>query len=786
MRHQRGFEQQVRRREVPGSKIVALMVAFLVAATSGGVLAAGLAIPAAGIAHAVSNKVVEIFDALPYYLERGELAQVSTVHASDGSLLATFFQQNRIEVPLSQISQHMIDAVVAIEDERFFEHHGVDVRGVTRALVNNATGGDLQGASTITMQYVKNRLIDAAYRVGDWEGVAEAQDQSLSRKAREAAMAIALEQRVSKEEILEGYLNLSQFGFGVFFGVEAAARYFFNTTAAELTIIQAATIAGITNAPAHFDPTRNPRASEHRRNLVLHRMYENGFISRAEFDEARVIPVEDTLDRTPVPRGCMVAEGSAVFCDYVIRTILTSPEFGATHAERHELLNRGGLRIYTTLDPRLQEIAVEEVTRQVPAGNSAELEAAIVTVEPGTGRILAMAQNVPFDNRQDPADGTTALNYSAGPLLGASRGFQSGSVFKNFVLAEWLNQGRTLREHVNASRVVRPQSAWTASCAQFGGAPWGPRNAEGHEFGPTTVMRASYRSVNTAFATMSTQVDLCGVRDTAWAMGFRPTTRTVGGGAVVLEHPTVDDVEVTPAMIMGTQGTTPLYIANAHATVAANGTFCEPYAITRVVGPDGRELPIPGQSCTPGALEPNVAATLTYALRYTMTHGTGRRSQLAGGRPSAGKTGTSQGSAHTWFVGYTPELSTAVWVGEADGDTTNFNIRHPVTNRHIRTLFGSTLAAPLWATFMDRALEGQPHGQFEAPDPRLVGRYRPIVTEPDPSEYEAAPPADAPAPPVEQPAPPAEQPAPPAEPEPPAYTPEQAAPAPGDGGGDGY
>ena len=671
----------------------------------------------------------------------------------------------------------MINAVVAIEDERFWEHNGVDVRGISRALVNNFQGGDMQGASTITMQYVKNRLIDDAYRVGDWEGVAEAQSQSMARKAREASMAIALEQELSKEQILEGYLNLSQFGHGVIFGVEAAARFFFNTTAAELTPIQAATIAGITNAPARFDPTRNPRASEHRRNLVLYRMAVNGFITRAEFDAARVVPVEDTLEITPVPRGCVVAEGAAFFCQYVINTILTSPEFGETHEERHALLNRGGLRIDTTLDPHLQAIAVEEVTSHVPVDNAVGLEAAIVTVQPGTGRILAMAQNVPFNEQQDPPEGTTSVNFSAGPLQGASRGFQPGSVFKNFVLAEWLNQGRTLREHVNASRVERPQSTWHApGCSAFGGASWGPRNAEGHEFGPTTVLRSSYRSVNTAFATMSTHLNLCEVAQTAWDMGFRPTTRTSAGGAVVLTNPTVEDIEVTPAMIMGTQTTSPLSIASAHATLAADGTFCEPYAISRVVGADGRDLPLPSRTCTAGAVAPNVAATMNFALEHTMTHGTGRFSRLAGGRTSAGKTGTSQGSAQTWFVGYTPQLSTAVWVGSAEGEATHFNIRW--NGRFVRTLFGSTVAAPLWRDFMNRAHEGLPNERFSAPDPALVGRYRPIRPE-EPEETEAAPPAEQP--PAYNPAPPAEQ--------PPAYTPappaETQPPAGGDGGGDG-
>ncbi|GAB2475444.1 transglycosylase domain-containing protein [Xylanimonas ulmi] len=740
------------------TQLIALLLALLLLAGTGGVLTAGLMLPAAHALRTVTHTSREIFDEMPTVLERTPLAQASTVYAADGRHLATFFAQNRIVVPLEEISPHMRNAVVAIEDERFFEHNGVDTRALLRAAVNNTLGRPTQGGSTITQQYVKNVLIDVAYQAGDREGVDAARDQSMARKAREARLAIELENTLSKEEILEGYLNIAQFGRRSIFGVETAARFFFNTTAYELTPVQAATIAGITNAPSRFDPTVNPRLSEQRRNLVLNRMWAQGFLTDEEHDEARMTPIEDTLDVTPVPVGCQAAGGAAFFCDFVVATIRNSPEFGETQADRLDLLHRGGLRITTTLDMDMQAAAVEEVVAHVPTGNSAGLEAAIVSVEPGTGKIRAMAQNTPFDAALDPAPGTTAVNFSAGPAHGSSRGFQPGSTFKPFQLAEWLRQGGTLHDTVNATQVRRPQSAWTASCAQFGGAPWGPGNAEGRAHGNISVLRGIYASVNTAFATMSTEIDLCGLRDTMWDMGFRPTTRPGPQGPVTLFDPTPADIEITPAMIMGTQTTSPLQLAAAYATLASGGVFCEPIAITRVVGPDGADLPVPAPRCDPDALEPEVAATVTYALEHVMTDGTGRNSRLAGGRVSAGKTGTTQGSSQTWFVGYTPQLATAAWVGEASGETTNFNIT--VNGRFIRTLFGSTIAAPMWQSFMDRALADEPLLTFPAPDPAMVGTPR-VVQAPPPAPVAPATPAP-------------EEPAPPAAPEEPA----PAAPAP--------
>jgi len=696
-------------------KLTALTLSFVTLATAGGIASVGLVVPTALKVHQVADSAMSALTEVPVGLERRELAQASTMFAANGEVLTTFFAQNRTVVPLDEISQHMKNAVIAIEDERFEDHSGVDVRSVIRAAINNLRGGTTQGASTITMQYVKNRLIDASYHEGDPFGVITAQASSLARKAREAALAIELERNLTKDEILEGYLNLAQFGRNNIFGVENAAQFFFSKPASELTPVEAATIAGITNAPSRFDPITNPEASQARRNLVLFNMYRLGFISTDEWNEARQTTIQETLNINPVPHGCQAAGDAAFFCDYVISVIRTSPEFGATEAERMDLLNRGGLQIFTTIDMDIQAAAVEQVHSHVPNQNTANLDAALVSVEPGTGRIRAMAQNADFDPRPAPEPGATAINFSAGIATG-SRGFQPGSTIKPVVLAQWLKSPHNdLTSAVNAAS-IQPisQHNWDARCLETGfrGAdPWWPNNALRQRFGHMNPVRAMYLSVNTAFARMSLDMDLCDLRDTMWMTGFRPSVhmnlqQDYRHGQPLL-NPQPEDIMITPAMTMGSQNMTPLQLASAYATFASGGTYCNPIAISEVRGADGTSLPIPSANCIENALTRDIADQVSYTLQRSMGAGTGRVAQLSDGRESAGKTGTTNGSNHTWFIGYTAQLSTAAWVGNHRGNVEHFNINFE--GRRISTLFGSTIAAPMWRDFMNQAHEDMPN-----------------------------------------------------------------------------
>ncbi|KRD47146.1 hypothetical protein ASE27_01725 [Oerskovia sp. Root918] len=705
------------RRQVNAYQLIALLLAFVLVSGVGGVLGAGLLIPIAAGASQLTDSTVQIFDELPDELEPGPLSEQSRVFANDGTtLLATFYIENRIVVPLDEVSEHMRNAVVATEDKRFYEHGGVDIEGTTRAAINNATGGSKQGGSSLTQQYVKNVLIEQAVRAEDPIAVEAVKESSIERKAREAKLAISLEKRMTKDEILQGYLNIAQFGIRVY-GVETAARQYFGTHAADLSIVQAATIAGVTNAPGKYDPLANPAESEKRRNLVLGRMLEQAFITQQEHDEAVATPLPDTLNVQPISAGCQAANGSAFFCDYVTKVILSDPIFGETQKDREGLLYRGGLDITTTLDPRLQTAAEDEVTSAIPASDPSGIENALVTVEPGTGKILAMAQNRPYDASLEAAPGTTAQNYSADQAHGSSRGFSPGSTWKPFLLAEWLNAGHTLNETVNANRrewnVGRD---FTSSCTKLNvGEKWNPNNSDGQGKGSMTVLAATANSVNTAYADMASKLDLCAVASTAKSVGFAPSLTKDKG-----------EVDVRPSMIIGTQNSSPLQMAAAFATFASGGTYCEPVAITSVVDPNGKELEVPSANCNPNALDPAVANTVTYALQGVMTQGSGKNSQLAD-RPSAGKTGTAQLNTHNWFVGYTPQLATAVWIGNAETDVqmrSNGRGRFYINGVGKQWWFGSDLAAPMWKNYMTAALDGAPVVEFPGPDPKLLGKVQ--------------------------------------------------------------
>src|SRR5690625_1848826 len=434
--------------------------------------------------------------------------------AKDGSLLATFYFRNRVIVDLDEINPLMQDAMVAIEDARFYEHGGVDLQGMARAAINNFTDDGLQGASTLTQQYVKNVLISQADAEGDMRALNAARERSYGRKLREMKLAIALEQRLSKQEILERYLNIAQFGRSQY-GVEAAARYYFNTNAEDLTLAQAATLAGVTQSPNALDPERYPEKANSKRNTVLNRMHELGYIDEEELEEARSQTVEEMLDVRPTSQTCVGVGkkgNAAFFCDYVTKYITHNEAFGETREDRTNLLYRGGLDIYTTLDPKIQEQAQKAALDAVPADDPSKVATSIVTVDPENGDILAMAQNRVYRTGSDTGEGETAVNYSTDKEFGGSNGFQPGSTFKPFVLAAWLESGKSLNQRVNASLRPYKMSSWEASCldGNLTGEDWRPRNSDdGQGSGSLSVLDATAGSVNTGFVAMANELDLC-------------------------------------------------------------------------------------------------------------------------------------------------------------------------------------------------------------------------------------------------------------------------------------
>lgn len=687
---------------------------FLLIAVTGGVLSAGLLLPVVAASGAVTTNTADFFDALPTALEERDLSQQSRMWAADGSLLATFYTRNRIVVDFDEISDNIKKAVVAIEDSRFYEHGGVDVQGVARAMVNNITTESLQGASTLTQQYVKNVLIAAADAEGDHEAVEAARETSMARKLREMKLAIGVEQRLSKDEILGKYLNIAQFGRSTY-GVEAAAQYYFGVKAKDLTIAQAATLAGVTQNPTKWDPERHPDDATTRRNIVLMRMLELDLITRAEYDKARALPVADMLDIHPTALACSDAGeigDSAFFCDYVTKVITHDEAFGETRAERAKLLYRGGLDIYTTLDPEIQKLAQSEVMKAVPVDDPSGIAAAIVTVEPGTGKILAMAQNRIYRPGQGGEDGETAINYNTDQQFGGSNGFQPGSTFKPFVLAEWLQEGHSLNARVNASVRTYKPSSWVASCVDgpFMTRNWTPRNSsDGMASGSLRVIDATAKSVNTGFAAMAQQLDMCGIRDTAQNLGFH---RADGR-----------DMEVFPSIILGTQIASPLTMASSYAAFAAEGVYCEPIAISRITDAHGEEVAIPDANCRE-AVTPEVANAVTYALTKVFENGSGRGKGLTG-RPAAGKTGTTNENVQSWFVGYTPQVSTAVWVGNSEGNNPMKKVK--INGTTYRNVYGSTIALPAWRSYMQQLTEGMPVLEFPEVNEEMLHGARKFV-----------------------------------------------------------
>ncbi|WP_315095438.1 transglycosylase domain-containing protein [uncultured Cellulomonas sp.] len=706
-----------RGRQINVFQALALLLTFALVAGVGGVIAAGLVLPGVAVANGVTDLTVTAFDDLPTELDENELPEKSVIKAADGSVLATFYDQNRVVVPLTEISPHLQHAVIATEDKRFYQHAGVDPTGMLRAFVKNQTddSGGQEGASTLTQQYIKNVLIDAALaketETERLEALQEARGakgaEGYARKLREAKLAIALEKRQTKDEILEKYLNIAQFGASVF-GVESAAQYFFTKPAKELTYLEAATIAGVTQSPTKWDPVLNPEASQERRNRVLKLMNDQGYITDEEYAAGRATPLADTLHPSQLKQGCMTAgdvvAGSGYFCDYVTKVIRNDPAFGATQDERIKRLYRGGLTITTTLNPGEQAIADTEVKVGVPVDDPSGVASSIVVVEPGTGKIVAMAQNRTYTAVAEHGDRETPVNFNTDNAYGGASGFAPGSTFKPFTLLEWLKQGHSLNETVDGS--VRPlnENMFTACGAKGKSKSWTPGNAEGK--GRTmTVMDATKNSVNLAYLSMGMQLDLCNIMNGAAQIGIHKAGGQAGEG----------NADAFPANIIGSNSIAPLSMAAAFAAFAANGMYCAPIAITSVIDADGNELPVPSAGCTQ-AIEPRITSALTFALR-NVWQGTADK-VTPPPFPTAGKTGTTSENEYTWFVGYSPLRAAAVWVGYSDGMRPVQDIS--IAGKWVPNAYGATIAGPTWSRFMTQALSGVSNPDFPSPADKEV------------------------------------------------------------------
>jgi membrane peptidoglycan carboxypeptidase len=444
--------------------------------TIAGVLVAAMVTPAIAVSGIAANSTIGVFEDIPDNLQIDNLAQKTVLFAKKGDQqvpFAEFFSQDREEVPWEAVSQYAKDAAIATEDPRYYEHGGVDVLSAARALAQNVLNDEVQsGASTITMQYVRNVLVQKAQNMVDSsdketqaagrKAFTEATQPDMPRKLKEMRMAIGVEKKYSKNEILLAYLNIANFGSRVY-GIESAARYYFNVSAADLNLEQAASLIATVNAPEIYkiDNKDNLERNKARRDLLLANMLKEQKITQEQHDAAAAAPITPTI--TPSTSGCIQADpiSAAYFCDYVKNEILTNKEFGDTAADRDAVLKRGGMQVYTTLDLDIQANAADQMRKQVPAtARFTKIGGSVVSREVKTGRIIAMAQNTDYGVAQDQP-GVTEINYAADKAHGGSAGFQVGSTYKIFTLVDWLKSGKSIYQTVNASK-SSPDAATTS------------------------------------------------------------------------------------------------------------------------------------------------------------------------------------------------------------------------------------------------------------------------------------------------------------------------------------
>ena len=573
------------------------------------------------------------------------VAELSRIYYSDGKTeLGALGSENRTYVELAKIPEHMQRAIIAAEDRTFYQNNGISIAGIGRAVWANVTGGQVQGGSTITQQYVKNaHLTD---------------ERTFTRKFREIGWAIKADRKYSKSEILEFYLNTIYFGRGAH-GIEAAAQTYFGVPAAKLTVAQSAVLAGVIKAPSIYDPASDPAKAKARWEYVLDGMVTMRWLS-PEDRAAQQFP--ETKKVVPSTGGSFNLGG---WSGLVIQKV--EQELKARGIDE-QTIRTGGLKIVTTIDKRAQKAAVA-AAKKVFSGQPKTMEKALAAVEPGTGRVKAYYGGTRGYGNLD---------------LGSSR-FRPGSSFKAYTLAAAVSEGISIRSYWNGSDNQR-----------FPGETVPVRNSDGSSCGRCSLIDATRMSLNTTYYALAQKVGADKVLETAKAAG--------------VTDPKVDDsLSLTRQVALGDLRISPLEHANGFATLAANGREAPTYFVERVEQ-HGQELYKHPKPVLTQAVPADVAADTTYALRQV--YNAGRR--IADGRPGAGKTGTAQlgktsENSDAWMVGYTPQLSAAVWVGHSAADA---ELRNSQTGMRV---YGNGLPRDFWAEFMSAALEGAPRVDFPAP-----------------------------------------------------------------------
>ncbi|MFI5936936.1 transglycosylase domain-containing protein [Actinoplanes sp. NPDC051494] len=692
-----------------------------------GVVVAGLIFPLVALAGVGAKTGADALQSMPEELTVVPSAQTTYVYANDGkTLLTMFYEEHRKPTKVQDMAPYITQAIVASEDTRFYEHNGVDAKGVARAFVaNQQAGGVSQGASTLTMQYVRMALRDGAKTP---KQALEATEQTTARKLREMRLAIELEKRVTKQEILQRYLNSAYFGHRAY-GIFAAAEVFFSKTPKQLTLTEAALLAGLVKAPSDFDPARrtNQKAATERRNYVIDQMLKMGSITALQARSAKKAKIK--LNLTTPPNDCVSVPSEhndwGFYCDYLRNWWMEQPAFGTTSQERLENLRRGGYRIVTAIDPRIQSSAMKHILdKEKKKSVYAHGE---VVIEPGTGRIKAMAVNRKYslDQKKNGEHSDRRLrgevrgNYpnTVNPLLGGGdmAGYQAGSTFKIFTMLAALDEGLPLNTtFYSPPRFVTKYitAPGPATC----GDNWCPKNSSPSMTGNQTMWSGFGKSVNTYFVQLEQKVGAEKAVKMAERLGLKWRTEI----DKTLAQP--DRAEGWGAFTLGVSDATPLEMANVFATLAAEGTYCEPLPVQTINTRDGASLEYEGKKVAGPrchqAVRPEVAQAATDAARCVTGYGAAKGS--CGGwetspmvhatlkRPVAGKSGTTDSNRSAWFCGFTPQLAAAAFVADPDNPENTVG-----TSR-------GTISKFTVAETLKDALKGQPKVKFNPPPKKMV------------------------------------------------------------------
>ncbi len=698
-----------------GQKLYSLLMFFVVSAL-GGLLTAGLVVPTAGVASEVTRQAARAVQQIPAEFETPPVAEGSKVLMADGSELTNFYEENRVNVTLDQVSPIMQQAQVAVEDQRFFEHGALDLRGTLRALVRTSSG-NTQGGSTLTQQYVKLVLLNKAVADGDKEALAAAQNRTFARKILELRYAIALEQKVSKKDILAAYLNLAYYGDRSY-GVQSAARHYFNVDAKDLNLPQAAMLAGLVRNPATTDPVKHEKLAIERRNNVLDVLVKEGIVTVEEATAAKKVP----FDRSQVQNtkhGCLVSRYPHL-CSIVELTLTRmTPSLGPDEDSRRNLLNRGGLLIQTEIDPRFQDAAQTAVSNYIAPTD--QVIGAMVMIQPGTGLIKAAAQSRP---EIGTGPGQTYYNYTMDAVRGGAEGVRGGSTFKAFTITAAINKGiPTSRTYESpASIQFQGQRFRTCNGSVTVRSPW---EVNTRPPGTFDMYDGARYSSNTFFVQLEQDTGLCEVTTMAERLGLK----MANGRSIVKEFNEI------PSFTLGAVDISPVSLVNAYATLAARGLRCDPIILKSAVSAAGKNYEVPSANCEQ-VIPQRVADAAVDVLKMPFSSGGTAAPANIPGYDIAGKTGTDNKAPTIWTVGVTPQL--------AGGAMITVDKRAPryihVRNEN-RTLQGAprlggkaTLAASsgreagggIWRPAMEVALPLLPKGNFIAPAAQELGPMTPI------------------------------------------------------------